>query len=415
MAELKDMTVRALRDLARKALGRGHSKLKTKRELVEALQAAESPRSGGLGSGAPEVKEGEAAAPLAKRASAPKAQAAAKPAARSRQRAAAPKAAGRVGAATAKAAAKGAKRAGDEEKSRARGKPAREPARPRAGAKAAPPAREAVAAPADGAKAPARRIIESEPDPDGYMVARVAGEEALRGAPRPMTESALEAARKAPPREAPAPAAGLDEVLGDLPWSYGDDVLVALPRDPTTLFLYWDHALETLRRAWVGLDGGRPQLRVSVRESGGEWATARTIEFALESRSYYVHDLASGRVYRAEIHLVDRAGRDALLARPSNEIQLPPAGPSLVVDDRFMYLPWGEPLKRLLREARPGGPFSEELRAQLSRLSDWSRFAGRAWGGWGGSAGGMGGRPFSPVSSPSSPAGAWGRPDGKGR
>jgi hypothetical protein len=247
------------------------------------------------------------------------------------------------------------------------------------------------------------------------MVARVAGEEALRGAPHPMTESALDFARKAPPLRPPEVAAGLDEVLGDLPWSYGDDALVALPRDPTTLFLYGDHAPETLRQAWAGLDGGRPQLRVSVRESGGEWANERTIDFALESRSYYVHDLTPGRVYRAEIHIVGRTGRDEILARPSNEIQLPPTGPSPVVDDRFMVLPWSEPLQRLLREARAGGPFSEDLRAQLARLSDWSRFAGRAWGGWGGSAGGMGGRPFSPVSSPSSPAGAWGRPDGKGQ
>ncbi|HET9596165.1 MAG TPA: DUF4912 domain-containing protein, partial [Anaeromyxobacteraceae bacterium] len=41
MAELKNLTVQALRDLARKALGRGHSKLKTKSELIAALQSAE--------------------------------------------------------------------------------------------------------------------------------------------------------------------------------------------------------------------------------------------------------------------------------------------------------------------------------------------------------------------------------------
>src|SRR5512146_2309193 len=41
MAEFKNMTVQALRDLARKAIGRGHSKLKTKAELIGALQAAE--------------------------------------------------------------------------------------------------------------------------------------------------------------------------------------------------------------------------------------------------------------------------------------------------------------------------------------------------------------------------------------
>ena len=46
MAELKNMTVQALRDLARKALGRGYSKLKTKTELIAALQAAEKKVAG---------------------------------------------------------------------------------------------------------------------------------------------------------------------------------------------------------------------------------------------------------------------------------------------------------------------------------------------------------------------------------
>ena len=41
MADLKDMTLQALRDLARKALGRGHSKIRKKSEIIEALQAAE--------------------------------------------------------------------------------------------------------------------------------------------------------------------------------------------------------------------------------------------------------------------------------------------------------------------------------------------------------------------------------------
>jgi hypothetical protein len=81
-----------------------------------------------------------------------------------------------------------------------------------------------------------------------------------------------------------------------------------------------------------------------------------------------------------------------------------------------MRILWSEPLQRLLREAQPGGAFPEDVRAQLARLSDWSRFAGRVWGG--GSAGGMGGRPFSAVSSPSapsSPSSPWKGTDGEGR
>src|SRR5690349_13969634 len=56
MAELKNMTVQALRDLARKALGRGHSKLKTKTELIEALQAAQKKVAGAAEKAASKVR-----------------------------------------------------------------------------------------------------------------------------------------------------------------------------------------------------------------------------------------------------------------------------------------------------------------------------------------------------------------------
>jgi hypothetical protein len=124
-----------------------------------------------------------------------------------------------------------------------------------------------------------------------------------------------------------------------------------------------------------------------------------------------VHDLEPGRVYRAEIHLVDRGGRERLVPHASNPVVLPPIGPSPVVDDRFVAIPWAFPLPRLLGPGTPGGPFSEELRALLARLSDWNRF--RAAGQPG--AGGPDLRPTSPAggpggpSSPSSPFGPFGR------
>ena len=409
MAEFKHMTVQALRDLARKALGRGHSRLKTKDELIEALQAAERKVTGAAGKAASKVRAatGRAARATDKMVAAVRSKGSEASARRKEQEAAR------------------AKEKEREKEKAARSAPARKEPPGRA-AKAGQAAREAARSMRDAAgaaaRAGARRVRaavsrEPEPDPEGYMVARVAGEEALRGAPHPMTESALESARGGATR-APEPALGaeaFDERLGELPWSYADDTLMALARDPRTLFLYWDHAQETLRQAFEGLEGGRAQLWVFVREPDGRWERTRALDFALESRSYYVHDLAPGRIYRAEIHVVDRHGRDRLVPRPSNEMMLPAVGPSPIVDDRFMRIPWGESLQRMLREAHPGGPFPDDIRAQLARLSDWSRFAGRVWGG---SAGGMGGRPFSAVSSPSapsSPTSPWGRPDEEGR
>jgi hypothetical protein len=123
-----------------------------------------------------------------------------------------------------------------------------------------------------------------------------------------------------------------------------------------------------------------------------------------------VHDLEPGRVYRAEIHAVDRSGQARRFGRGSNEMMLPPLGPSPVIDDRFIRIPWEVPLGRLLGSGHAGGPFSDEARALLARLSDWSRFAARPGAG---SAGGPGGRPTSPgVSSPTSPFGRFGPGEG---
>src|SRR6266542_1200293 len=417
MAEFKNMTVQALRDLARKALGRGHSKLKTKTELIQALQAAERKVSGAAERAATKMKEATGRAARATEKVVESVRAKGREAAKTREAAKA-----KTEAAKAKTREAGKAKTSEEKERR----PARAPSK---AGQAARDAARAVRDVAGAAKTGVRRMRaamrpEPEPDPEGYMVARVAGEDAVRVAPHPMTESAMEAARgqgarmenearEIPPEPAPGPNA-YDEQLGELPWSYADDALMALPRDPKTLFLYWDHSHDTVRHAWEGLDGGRPQLRLFAPRPDGRWTRIRAVDFALESRSYYIHDLEPGRVYRAEIHVVDRQGRDKLLAKASNEMMLPPVGPSPVIDDRFMRILWSEPLQRLLREAHPGGPFPDDVRAQLARLSDWSRFAGRVWGG---SAGGMGGRPFSPASAPSSPSppsSPWGRTDGEG-
>jgi uncharacterized protein len=352
MSDFRKMTVEALRKLAQKVVGAGHSRLRTKRALVETLEAAE------------------------------------------RRLLAAEK---KVERAAGKAAVKVEK--AKERAARAVGKVA---GRALPGAAPAPKTRRRPAV----SKAVPRAVGDTggAVDPEGFFVARVRGEEAVRQAPHPMTEGAVEERRPAEPhlpsRERRSEAARDEEGLGDLPWSYEDDTFLALPRDPRTLFLYWDHARHTVAEAFAGLEGARAQLWLFERGPDGGYERLRAIDFALESRCYYVHDLEPGRTYRAEIHVAG-GGKERMLARPSNEVQLPNLGPSPTIDDRFARIPWDLPLSRWLRDFRPGQPFSEEARLLLARLSDWSRFSGRAWGG---SAGGMGGRPFSPAGAPSSPS-----------
>lgn len=400
MADFNEMSVQRLRELARKVIGPGHSRLKTKSELVAALEEA--------GARPPAKEPGSRVRAAASRVSAATgkavraAKAAAGLAAKRATKATSSRAAevASMGAAAAAGAVAGAKAA---KPSRKAGKVARAAATAAGAAVGAAVGaaaglrrkRRTVGKPA-GASADAGRRDPSGPDPEGYFVARVRGEDAVRGAPHPMREDEEDTSY-----EEGLPPTAFDEGLGDLPWSYGDDVFVALPRDPHTLYVFWDQSGETLDGGFVGLDHPRAQLWLFAR-SGAGWERLRVVELDLESRGYYLHDLDPGRVYRAELHAVDRLGRERLLGRSSNEIGLPTLGPSPEIDDRFIRIPWDVPLGRLLGPGHAGGPFSEEARAMLARLSDWSRFTSKAV--WGGSAGAPGERPSSPTSAPSSPA-----------
>jgi hypothetical protein len=228
-------------------------------------------------------------------------------------------------------------------------------------------------------------------DPEGYFIARVRGEDAVRSAPHPLAEADEPEDEASSPAARPLPAA--DEALGELPPGYGEDALLGMARDPRTLFLYWDHARETLKRAFEGLEEPRAQLWLFERQGSHDWQRCRVLDLVLESRSHYVHELAPGRVYRAEIHLVGRSGEARLLGTPSNDVHLPPLGPSALVDDSFARIPWDRPLGEV-RKVSAGGAFPDELRSELARLSDWARFPGETRGS---AAGGMGGRPSAPA------------------
>jgi hypothetical protein len=378
MPDFKKMTLERLRELARKKLGPGHSRLKTKAEIVAALEASE--------------REASAARPASARARSPgtrAAQATGKAVRAVKEAGKAARAGIRAAARAGKAAAEGAAHG-----ARAAKRAAKAGAEPKRGKlrKAAAVAAGAAAGAVEAARR--ARAGEALPDPEGYFVARVRGEDAVRDAPHPMAESGSDAPLASDEGEALGVLAW-DEQLGDLPWGYGDDAFVALPRDPSSLFLYWDLAQDTVARGFAGLEHGRAQLWVFV-QAGDGWERIRTVEFALESRGWYLHDLEPGRAYRVEIHAADARGGERLLGHASNAVRLPPLGPSPIVDDRFLRIPWDVSLGQLLGPGHPGGPFSDEARALLARLSDWSRFSSATWG----SAGGMGGRPFSPTSSP---------------
>lgn len=254
----KKLSVRQLRELARKHIRRGHSKLKTKAELTAALKKW----------------LGEIPQPPSKPAKKKKAGLRAKR--------------------TARAEVVTFVRADQ----------------PRAAA-------------ASSAARPAEPIIE------GFFIARVAGEGEARR--HHLVEEAERGAE---------PSAWLDDRLADLPSAYEDDCLRALPRDPHTLFVWWDFHPRTRDSAAAGLEAPRSVLRVYEGES-----LAREVEMVLEARSFYLNGLTPGRQYRVEAHWVGTDGRSKQIGPASDAVALPHGGEELRRGEaRFVALPWNQEL-----------------------------------------------------------------------
>lgn len=164
----------------------------------------------------------------------------------------------------------------------------------------------------------------AEPLMEGFFVARLMGERELRR--HHLTEE--QAARVV------ATPAGLDENLGELPLDYGNDLALALARDPHTLFITWDFSPATLARTREGLESPRAMLRVFDGDR-----LVREVEFVPESRSFYIHGLPPGRPYRVEAHYVGREGRSRRLGHSTHPLVLPRTGPSTDTAVRFMRMP----------------------------------------------------------------------------
>lgn len=331
MDDLKSVTVEYLRDLARKHLGKGHSKLRSKAQLVAALAVA-VPALAAL------AKLAGVKVPGKKKA------AGAKGAVKAKGRKDAP---ARKAAPASKPVVDGRKSAVTDEKKAAKSntKPAKagkagptvKPAQvvnfpPKARTAARPEPEEAPApsaaafaapTPAEPPPAPPEPQHDAEPLVEGFFVARIRGEDEARR--HHLTEAQGHGTQT--PWD-------LDEHLGVLPLDYGDDAAVALARDPHSLYVTWDFSEATRARAVDGLEAPRAVLRVFDGES-----LVREVDFALESRSFYIHGLPSGRAYRVEAHFVGRDGRSRRIGHSTNRVVLPRVGPSTDTSVRFMRMP----------------------------------------------------------------------------
>ena len=296
LIELLKMTVSELRELARRHVGRGHSRLKTKGALISALKK--------------ELKKIMAA----------KKPASAKPKKRSKVKARSKKAP-RV---RAKRAASALATSADIVASRSSAKPSRK-----------------------------SEIRRAAPLSEGFFA----------GAQPPAPLSQLFWSRSTQPPDV----------------GYGTDQVVALPREPLTLFVFWDLAPSSLRAASTGLIAWRLLLRVCAGER-----ILREHPVDLEHGRAYLEDIPLAPGARIELHLVD--------AHTSRRVAASEIPESFATDQnsplRLAEIPWQLPLTDLAKATHAGqvrirqeaGDIAQTVRSRVAALSEGSSPVA-AWGG----------------------------------
>ena len=351
MDDLKKLSVERLRELARKHLGKGHSRLRTKAQLLEALKAVLREPLARLREATSKVRvvdfpPGRKARVRADRAG-PEA-----PAEAGGSGAPDPGTRRAEGAPGGRAASKAPGRRKEP------GTAAAPVSRPSPTSNGAPRARStsrAVAPPPEVMAPPAERSTPraAAPPTDGSKP-RVAAspppevpvEEGFFDAPSTPRRTHRPPGRPEPFE--PGPFASPREV--------GTDAPLLLVRDPSTLFVFWDFRRELERGAALGLREPRLLLRL---HRGAD--LDRTLELPLTSRSTYVTGLTSGQEYTAEVLLLGRDGWTRPVGSRSVARRLPPGRVSAQLEVRMLRLPWSEPLSGAPLPSAPSGPRLEPL------------------------------------------------------
>ncbi len=184
--------------------------------------------------------------------------------------------------------------------------------------------------------------------------------------PSPGLESLASGVGKA----AEAPLEAPKMVIPDLPWTYADDRVVLLVRDPRTLFAYWDLRNETVEGALAAVPGGQFKLRL-LAFARTEPVVVRELDIDIGGRSFYLYDCEPNRDYRIELIVRGPDGRERIVAHASNVATLPPNRPSSWVEDRFVSLRLDLPL--VGASVVPGGhPVSDNERRLHARSYELS-------------------------------------------
>lgn len=317
MDDLKKLSVERLRELARKHLGKGHSRLRTKTQLLEALKAAlREPLQRLRDAAESVVPHGRSKVRVVDF----------PPGRKGRVRSEAAAAGTDPSSATAGSGNERSVREGEAGSPAARAKATE--GVPRRSARQPAPATRVGPPPNGGPTRAAQKMASSAPPPPADAPVEEGFFE------RPATPTTPRRPRR--PAEAPEP---FEPGPFASPREVGTEAPVLLARDPTTLFVFWDFRRELERGAALGLREPRLLLRL---HRGAD--LDRTLELPLTSRSTYVTGLTSGQEYTAEVLLLGRDGWTRPVGSRSAVRRLPPGRVSTQLEVRTLRLPWSEPL-----------------------------------------------------------------------
>ncbi len=204
----------------------------------------------------------------------------------------------------------------------------------------APPARAAAALPTvtlaeiyatqghkDRAVETLRRVLDREPD---HSAARALLAQLEDTAYVPPPPPKLPPEEDAPPPSAPPPRMRDDEPL---PSKYDVDECVAIPVDPSTLFVYWEVKDATVGHLVKSRPGGAMVLRlvVLVPTWDGPRTQIRDHEVLAQNGDYFARGLPIGSIVRAAIGWRTTASFLSIAQSPA--LETPPGAPSPISAD----------------------------------------------------------------------------------
>jgi hypothetical protein len=182
----------------------------------------------------------------------------------------------------------------------------------------------------------------------------------------------------------------------DIPDSYNETYMRAIPRDPQWLFAYWEISESTRKqvRSKIGEDAASSAKRVlrliditDIEYDGSNATCYCDIEINEFANNWYVQVPKSGRNYVLELGLLTTDGRFYSAAR-SNAVSVPRMGVSQLMDEEWATVSTDELIRMSADAMRYGMGSSERRFAAAETLVGHAGLAGSLGSGSG--SGGLG-------------------------